>query len=134
MSLQTIVDCEEFRLMFHEDSQIIHHEFRQYVYGERFKECLLKGVELLEQKKATKWLSDDRYNAALSKEDFEWSTTIWRPRAIDAGWRYWGLVLPEKVTGQMSIQKVLKNFYGDSPVTYSLFNNPDDAMEWLESQ
>ena len=88
----------------------------------------------MEQKKATKWLSDDRYNSALPKEDFEWSTTVWRPRAIAAGWRYWALVLPEKVTGQMSLKKILDGFYGDSPVTYSLFSDPADAIKWLKAQ
>ena len=88
----------------------------------------------MEQTGATKWLSDDRQNAALSKEDFEWSTSIWRPRAVEAGWRYWALVLPEKITGQMSLQKVLIDFYGDSPVTFLLFNDPAEGMTWLEAE
>ena len=133
MSDRVIVDCEKYCLLYHEDSRIIHHRIYQYVYGERLKEMLLRGVSLMEETKATKWLSDDRLNAALSKDDFEWSTTVWRPRAIKAGWRYWALVLPEKVTGQMSLRKVLDDFYGDSPVTYSLFNDPTEGMTWLES-
>ena len=134
MSDQTIVDCEHFSLLYHEDTKIVHHQFHQYVFGEKFRECLLKGLELMEQKKATKWLSDDRNNAALSKEDFEWSTTVWRPRAIEAGWRHWALVLPASVTGQMSLKTILDQFYGDGPVTYSLFNDPDAAMTWLKSR
>jgi hypothetical protein len=45
-------------------------------------------------------------------------------------------VLPESVTGQMSLrkeEKILDQFYGDSPVTYSLFNDPDEGMNWLEA-
>ena len=134
MAVRTIIDCEQFCLVYHDESKIIHHQYRKFMYGECFRECLMKGVELMEQTRATKWLSDDRNTSALPKEDFEWSTTIWRPRAIAAGWRYWALVLPEKVTGQMTFRKILDEFYGDSPVTYELFNDPDEAMTWLKAQ
>ena len=129
-----VEDCEQFYLVYHEESQIIHHQWHQFIYGDNFRKCLMKGVELMEETGAAKWLSDDRNTGALAQEDFEWSTNIWRPRAFAAGWRYWALVLPEKITGQMSFRKILKTYYGDSPVNYSLFNDPDEGMKWLKAQ
>ena len=132
MGTRTILDNEHVTLWYHEEPQIIHHQFHKFLYGDPFRECLLRGVEVMEEYGATKWLSDDRNNSALPQDDFEWSTTIWRPRAFEAGWRYWALVLPESVTGQFTLQTILKQFYGDSPVTYQLFNDPVDGRKWLE--
>ena len=72
-------------------------------------------------------------NAALPPEDYEWSTTEWRPRAIRAGWRFWALVLPQRIVGQMSMQRILQ-LYDDSPVTVKLFSDPVEARTWLEGQ
>ena len=134
MAIITAVDNEQFSLWFHEESRIVHHQFHGFVYGEAFRSCLLEGVTLLRKYGANKWLSDDRANSAISKEDFEWSTTEWRREAMNAGWRYWAVVLPEKVVGQMSLQKIFKQYEKDSPVVAKLFTDPEPAMAWLVSQ
>ena len=68
-----------------------------------------------------------------SSEDYEWSTREWRPKAIKAGWRYWALVLPLKIVGQLTMQRILR-LYEEGPVTVKLFSDPDEARAWLESQ
>jgi hypothetical protein len=125
MGTNTVIENKHFTLWYHTESKIIRHCFHKFLHGEPFRECLLAGVELISLYGAQKWLSDDRNNAAIPMEDLEWSTTVWRPKAIEAGWRHWALVLPKSVTGQMSLRDILDKFYGDSPVTYGLFNEPE---------
>ena len=73
MATITILD-DEFVSMWHYPMQgIIHHQFHQHIWGEAFRNTLNKGAELFETRRATKWLSDDRENCALSKEDSEWA-------------------------------------------------------------
>jgi hypothetical protein len=133
MASETVIDNEFVTMWYHAGSKIVHHQFHKFLHGEPFRECLMEGLKLMKERLAQKWLSDDRMNAALPVEDYEWSTTKWRPRAIGAGWRYWAIVLPEKVVGQMTMNRILQ-LYEDSPVTVKLFSDPQEALTWLEEQ
>ena len=75
----------------------------------------------------------DRKNTVISEEDMQWTATEWRPRVIKGGWKFWALVLPEKAIGQLNMKRITKQ-YADTGVTVQLFNDPDEAMKWLESQ
>jgi len=81
MSEVIIIKNEYAELVYHSDTQIVHHTFHQPIGGEKFREILNAGARTLEEYKASKWLSDDRGNSALSPEDTEWSMTDWFPRS-----------------------------------------------------
>jgi hypothetical protein len=91
------------------------------------------GTEVLRQNKAEKWLSDDRNNNALTTEDQNWANNVWFPETARAGWKYWALVQPEKVTGQMNMKKQA-NVVTSGGVTVGTFNDPEAAMDWLVSR
>lgn len=82
---------------------------------------------------AKKWLSDDINNNALTSVDAEWTTNVWIPNTVRIGWKYWALVQPDKITGQMNMKRHTQ-LCADAGVIVKVFNNPDEAMEWLESQ
>jgi hypothetical protein len=134
MATLTIIENEFVSLWYHEEVKIVHHQFHKFLYGEPFRACLTQGIELLKKYGAAKWLSDDLNNSAIPKEDSEWSSNVWRPSAIAAGWRYWALILPEKVVGQMSLKSIIRQFYQDSPVKVEFFSDPPSARKWLEAQ
>lgn len=129
----TIVDNEYATLLYHPDKKIVHHQFKQWVPGKVFREILTKGVETLEKNGGAKWLSDDRGNAAIPPEDAEWATTVWSPRVVKAGWKFWAIVMPEKVLGQMNMRQFI-SLNAELGVTVRLFSDPIEAMAWLESQ
>ena len=133
MEKDTIVDNENMTLWYYPDTKIVHHEFHQFTKGQTLRDGLSAGAEVLEKKMAQKWLSDDRKNTVISTEDMEWTATVWRPRVIKAGWKYWALVLPEKTIGKMNMNRIIKD-YADTGVTVQVFNNTDDAMQWLKAQ
>jgi hypothetical protein len=88
----------------------------------------------MEKYGAQKWLSDDRKNSALTKEDQEWSDVHWRPRVIKAGYKHWAIVLPEKLIGELNLKRIIREKYAGTGVTVQLFNDPEEAMKWLERQ
>jgi hypothetical protein len=88
---------------------------------------------VLENNHAQKWLSDDRKNSVITEEDKKWTATEWRPKVIQAGWKYWAIVLPEKIVGQMSMKRIIEE-YAKTGVTVSIFDDPEKALLWLESQ
>ena len=133
MDKEVILDNEHMTMWYYPRKKIVHHQFHKFTYGKTLRDGLSAGAVMLEEKGAQKWLSDDRKNTGLGKDDMDWTATVWRPRAIKAGWKYWALVLPEKIIGQMSMKRIIAE-YANTGVTVHVFSNPDEAMTWLEAQ
>lgn len=127
---QVVIDNESSLLLYHPRPKIVHHELRTVVQGERFRTILERGLELFIQNGACKWLSDDRGNGPLTPEDSEWAVTSWSPRVTAAGWKYWAVVMPEKVIGQMNMTGWIK-MYAQKGVTVAAFTEPEPALKWL---
>jgi hypothetical protein len=128
-----IIDNEFASLQYHPDPKIVHHRFKQWIPYGTFCTVLTRGAEIFEEYGAEKWLSDDRGNGALGPDAAEWGTTVWTPRIIEAGWKYWAVVMPEKVIGQMNMRQWIK-LYSDMGVTVQVFTDPDEALHWLARQ
>lgn len=133
MSSITILDNEYVTLWYHSDKKIIHHQFHKFLYGQAFREALNAGTEAMRKHNAHKWLSDDRKNSALPKDDLEWGRTEWFPRTVLAGWKYWAIVLPENIFGQMNMEREAQ-VNSEKGIITAKFDNPDEAMAWLEKQ
>lgn len=133
MSKQMIVDNEYATLWYYPEAKIVHHQIKKYVFGEPLHNLLNKGTDQIKKCGAHKWLSDDRNNGALTAQDAEWTSKVWLPNTAKAGWKYWAIVQPEKLIGQLNMKRHAK-VTSDAGVVVKVFNNPDDAMKWLESQ
>lgn len=132
MSTVTVLENEYASLWYHPEAKVVHHQFHKYIFGDAFRSVLSTGVEVMKKNGAHKWLSDDRNNSAVSKEDAEWGEAVWTPQVIGAGWKYWAVVLPEKVVGQMSLKRFMDD-YSLRGVKVQVFSDPDKALKWLES-
>jgi hypothetical protein len=128
-----LIDTEAVSLRYHARTKIVHHELRRFVHGEEFRAVLEKGLELFKERGACKWLSDDRGNGALKPADADWALNDWAPRVMAAGWRFWAVVMPEKVIGQMNMKRWIET-YAAQGVTVQAFSDPIEAMNWLKSQ
>lgn len=126
----TIIDNEYASLWFYPEHKIVHHKFHQFIFGQPFRDVLNRGADLLQQHHAQKWLSDDRNNSALRPEDKAWSQTEWFPRVVNAGWKYWALVMPQKIVGQMNMKAIVDD-YARQGVVVRVFSDPEKAMQWL---
>src|SRR5262249_52382746 len=103
------------------------------IAGPPFRELLLAGTDLMKKRQAQKWLSDDRSNSALRKEDLDWSEIEWAPLTAKARWKYWAIVQPEKVLGLGAVERPAER-YAKLGVTAKIFTDPVSAMTWLEKQ
>jgi|SRR4030042_276196 hypothetical protein len=133
MDKEVVLNNEFITVWYYPQKKIVHHEFHKFTHGKTFQDGLSAGAAILEKNRANKWLSDDRKSSVIGIDETKWTATVWRPRVIKAGWKYWALVLPEKAVGQMVIQRIIKE-YADTGVTVKIFSDPDKAMKWLEAQ
>ncbi|MCA9904112.1 MAG: hypothetical protein KC547_09660 [Anaerolineae bacterium] len=132
MNRETILETDYATLWYYPDTKIVHHQFHKFIHGEKFREVLEKGLEVFRERGASKWLSDDRKNSALPQADAEWGLGDWNPRVFKEGWKYWAVVMPDKVAGQMNLNRLMKENI-DLGLTVKAFEDPDEAMAWLES-
>ncbi len=128
----TVIDNEFATLVYHEEMKIVHHTFHKAISGEEFRAILNAGAGLLQKYGAQKWLSDDRNNSALTPEDTLWSKTDWFPRAFQAGWKYWALVVPPDIAARMNLKEFVDTYY-ELGLRTMVFVEPEEALEWLES-
>ncbi len=115
------------------EAGIVHHVMHRFVVSAMFRQALDAGLALMQAHGASKWLSDDRRNGAISSDDTLWAREDWRPRAIAAGFRTWAMVLPEQVVGQMRTRRIVEDARR-SGLTVGTFHDADAALRWLEQQ
>ncbi len=132
MATITIIDNADISLWFHEEGKIVHHQLHRFLKGDPLRSTLLKGVELLRDRNACKWLSDDRLGGSLTPEDSEWGATVFASKAIEAGWKYWALILPEIILGQLNMNLAIDD-YTRKGLIIKLFTNSEEALNWLKS-
>jgi hypothetical protein len=130
---QLLIETDSVSLRYYPSKKIVHHELRRFVHGPEFRNVLEKGLEAFKKHRAHKWLSDDRGNGPLKPADAEWALQDWAPRVMAAGWKFWAVVMPEKVLGQMNM-RVWIDTYAEKGVTVQAFTDPDEALTWLERQ
>jgi len=131
--MKKIMDNEFATLIVYPGKKIVHHRFKKFIFGEAFREVMTKGADVFIQHSCTKWLSDDRENAALRQEDIQWGQKHWEKRILDAGWKHWALIMPKKAVGQITMKEIIVR-NKELGVTVEIFSNPTQTMEWLEKQ
>ena len=129
----TIFDNEYIAMWYHTDTKIVHHHYYPQLNSHFLRAGLDRGIELMKEHGATKWLSDNREVEPHSAEDTEWINSNWLPRVINAGWKYWALVVPSTVVAQMNMNEFVESFY-DQGIRVMVFTDPDKAMHWLETR
>jgi hypothetical protein len=130
---ETIIQTPRMSLYYHPTDKIVHHEMHNYPGLELLQEVLMKGLELLREHGASRWLSDDRNGGALPKSHHEWGDQVWAPQAIKAGWKYWGLVLESHLLHAANMHKLVQ-LYAAQGVTVEVFGDTDSAYRWLRRQ
>ena len=126
-----IVDNEFITLKYLSDKKIVYHTIHQPFGGQMFRDALLAGTEALKENKACKWLSDDRKNGPLSPEDAAWSFEHWNLPTIEAGWKYWALVVPSEIVAAGSLVPTMKHLF-EYDLRMMVFSNLEAAIEWLD--
>ena len=128
-----IFDNDFIWMVYHEDTKIIHHHYYPKLNSHYLRAGLDTGIDVMMEEGCNKWLSDNREVVAHSPEDTEWINTDWLPRAVDAGWKYWALVVPSDTIALMNMTEFINSFY-DMGVWVSVFSDPDEAWDWLISR
>jgi len=128
----TLIDDERYSLSYDADSKVIYHTVKRSISGAAFRELLTRGAECLEQNQVSKWLSDDRKNGPVGPEDSTWGETIWGPRVLRAGFKFWAIVVPSSAVGSLQMRRFAK-LYRERGVAVEIFDDLQRAWTWIKS-
>ncbi|HET9953160.1 MAG TPA: hypothetical protein VFQ61_01580 [Polyangiaceae bacterium] len=123
---------ESLILWYHPDENIVHHQLRKFPDSGTFREMLTRGAECLEQYKSKKWLSDDTGNVVVRDSDIEWGNSVWVPRVLRAGFKFWAIVMPVSAVGQLSMQRIAAA-HRKLGVNAQTFSDLSSAFSWLKA-
>lgn len=132
MPKTTIIDTPFASLYYYPEQRIVQHRFHKELDSAHLREVLNRGVELLRENHACKWLSDNRAINAHSPEDTEWINSQWLPNAVAVGWKFWALVVPDDIMARMNMTEFVNSFY-ERGIRIMVFVDPTEAMKWLEN-
>jgi hypothetical protein len=103
---------------------------RTFAKGEMYREPNNKVIELLQEKKAHKLLTDALLADITENADMEWLTNDWVPRVMKTGLRWMAVVMPSKVIVEMQISRAGKSRTGYES---KFFEDMEQAKQWLKS-
>lgn len=128
---ETLVDGPAASLWYYPESKIVHQKVRRFAPGVELRTILEESLKTFVRYRATKWLLDDRDSGPLTLGDADW-VKDWTPRMMDAGWKFWAVVVPKKVSGQMSMRSCVETWAKDTLVVQT-FRSAEPALDWLEN-
>ena len=132
MAKEVVYKSDFATVWYDPDKKMIHHQVHKFVFGEEYKRFLLAGLEALKKYHLKKWLSDDRNNGVMSDEDMGWGMESWLPQTLQAGWKYWAVVQPEKAIAQMNMEALVETI-SKRGIVAKFFTDPDAATKWLDT-
>lgn len=133
MSTITVFEHKQVTVWYDPDKNILHNQIHEYTYGDVFRQFLMAVVDAMTHYRTTKVLSDDRKNPVLHPDDQKWAREMWEPKMIEAGWKYWAIVQPERMIANMRMIKFAERLL-HLGIIVELFDDVEDAMRWLERQ
>lgn len=130
---KVVLENEHITLWYYPELKIVHHQMVMTPSSDEFRELLNRGAETLERFGAIKWMSDDRGNTLLRPDDEEWADSVWLPRVLAAGFKFWAIVLPATAIGKLNMQR-LADQHARRGITSRIEKAPRPAFEWLKAQ
>lgn len=117
---------------FDEGLQAVHLEWKRYAEGEEFRSGFDNGLELLKQKKVSRWLGDCRLLGPMTQADQQWINQDWHPRAAAAGMRWVAIVLPKASVARLGLTYI-RSRMNQADLVMCNFADLESARAWLRS-
>lgn len=127
-----IIDNEYVTMKCLPKKGLLYHTLHKPVPDAHFKETLMTALDVMKKYGVSKWLTDDRLGGPLSDDFRDWARTAWQGQMVEAGWRFWAMVVPTSVIGASTLMDPFEEIHNRG-VRIAAFSEVGAALEWLES-
>lgn len=128
--MTTILDNEYVTLMYEDDHALLYDRYTVNIDLATIQSSLDAGLEKINETGANKWLTNTHAIGGFSEDVAQWVLEDWGPRAIEAGWKYWALVVPEEMEGRLAMVQFVSAF-NEMGVLVRVYTAEDEAREWV---
>lgn len=115
------------------DGGIVCAQWKNEVTSEPMRQGLERGLELVREKRATRWLVDSRSLGSIEPADVKWVNEHWMPRAVDAGLHFMAFVMAKKVVMQLTMKSFMARI-NERDLSTAYFDDVEAARAWLRAQ
>jgi hypothetical protein len=113
-----------------EAGQLVLVEWQGWANATEFSELLEAEITALRKHHGTRILADCRRQRVLNPAEQDRANTVWLPRALAAGLKWFAVVVPSSALAEANLKERLGEVRaGALEVAY--FATPEEAREWL---
>jgi hypothetical protein len=124
------VSPEVYNIYFDAAIHAVVMEWDGYATSQQFREGTELMLNQLIQNKTTKVLADVKDMVLIGREDQEWLTSQFLPRAIGFGFKSIAMIRPEHYFNKVAVESVSYKVDKDK-LAIHFFDNVEEAKEWL---
>jgi hypothetical protein len=100
--------------------------------GEELYKILDSIIEAMKLKSSGIVIADARQMQVISREDIQWISENWYPRALAAGFRFEALVVTDYTFNAVTVRKIVRT-YDEHKLKTAYFKTMPGAYEWVQS-
>ena len=116
-------------LEWNEEKKAIQLIWKKMARNDDFKLVMQKMAELINEKKATKWLADMSDAGVIAQEDQAWFQKEIGPKILSV--KKIAMILPKSIITKMSLDRGM-NESNQSGLDAKYFSDREEAWEWLK--
>ncbi len=125
-----ILDNEFVTLVYEDENALLFDVYKANIAFETIQASLNAGLQKMNETHANRWLTDTRAIGGFSEAGAQWVLTDWAPRALEAGWKYWALVVPEAMEGRVAMVQFV-NAFAQVGIRVRVFIDINKARQWV---
>ncbi|HEY4650484.1 MAG TPA: hypothetical protein VIG72_03675 [Pontibacter sp.] len=123
---------EHVRVSYDEALQLGMAEWQGFLNSEAFRSNGLRCLQLITEKKLTRWLADSRRMKAIRQQDQEWVLQELLPRLLDSLLQRMANLVSEDIFNKMAFEQMIKRSNGRlGDFRIKEFEDKEAALEWL---
>jgi hypothetical protein len=112
----------------------VHSEWRAFANSVEFRAGLMKGLQAIQEKHATRYLTDSRKVKVVVREDQQWVNETWILLAAAAGLKRLAVVVADTGLGKMTVEEIVNLNDNERGVLSRTFTSITEAMKWLAEE
>lgn len=116
-----------------EPTQAVWVESKAYAEADEFRVSADVMISLIQRKRCSRYLADNRYLAPISQADQRWIQQEWFPKVVAAGIRWMAVVSAKSSVARLSVKQILSKF-NDQTLTIANFDDLEAARSWLRNE
>jgi hypothetical protein len=89
-------------------------------------------IEALKQKTSSVVIADARQMQVITRDDIQWVSGNWYPRALAAGFRYEALVVTDYTFNSVTVRKIVST-YDEQKLKTAYFKTLPAAYAWVQN-